>query len=192
MTKSIDFYNNNAQSFFENTINVDMTEFYDEFIPYLAQNSMILDAGCGSGRDTKYFLELGFDVTAFDASMALVELASKTTQIDVKCMIFNDVNWIEKFSGIWACASLLHLDDFYLKSAFSKLFRSLKVHGVMYCSFKYGEIRSVVNDRYFNNKTYLTLKELLSDEQNIVFKKTWITNDKRPRPIRRKVVEYHY
>lgn len=180
MNNSIGFYNNNAHSFFENTIDVDMAELYAEFTVYLSKNSEILDAGCGSGRDSKYFLESGYSVTAIDASMALVKLASKATQLNVKCMTFEDVNWVDKFSGIWACASLLHLNDYELENAFLKLFNALKNHGVLYCSFKYGEINSVVNERFFNNQTELTIKELLRKEQNITFEKTWVTSDKRP------------
>ena len=180
MTSSIDFYNKNADSFFDSTISVDMVELYKEFIPYLADNSEVLDAGCGSGRDSKYFLANGYSVTAFDACMPLVKLASKITLSNVKCMTFDDVDWSEKFCGIWACASLLHLEDDELKSAFLKLLRSLKRHGVLYCSFKYGETKSVVKGRFFNNKTELSLKYLLCEVKNITFEKTWITSDKRP------------
>ena len=145
MSSSIEFYNNNADNFFDSTFNVDMSELYQEFIPYLDKNSQVLDAGCGSGRDSKYFIEHGYEVTAFDASPPLVKLASKIINLDIKCMAFEDIKWEGKFSGIWACASLLHLEDDELKRTFQKLFKSLKKGGALYCSFKYGEINKKVN-----------------------------------------------
>ena len=177
---TLNYYNKNAQFFFENTLDIDMSELYQEFTPHLAINDSILDAGCGSGRDTKYFLSQGFDVTAFDASKPLVDLASATCKISIKCMTFNDVNWVDRFSGIWACASLLHLNDIELKAAFSKLFKSLKSNGFLYCSFKFGENSTVVDGRYFNNKTNDTISKLLINEYKLSIKKTWITKDKRP------------
>ena len=180
MKNSIEFYNNNAKHFFEGTSEVDMTELYAEFTPFIKQGSEILDAGCGSGRDTKYFMSKGYRVIAFDASEELVALASSHCKIDISCMTFNEVDWVEKFSGIWACASLLHLDDVELRNTFSKLIKSLKSTGVIYCSFKYGNTATNHDERYFNNKTEATLKELLGNELPIKFKKCWITNDKRP------------
>jgi SAM-dependent methyltransferase len=180
MSSSIEFYNNNAGNFFDSTFNVDMSELYKEFIPYLDKNSQVLDAGCGSGRDSKYFMEHGYEVTAFDASPPLVKLASKITNLAVNCMTFEDIKWEEKFSGIWACASLLHLDDYELKSAFCKLFRSLNKRGVLYCSFKYGETNTEINGRFFNNMTEQCIKELLYSSQDISFDKFWVTSDKRP------------
>lgn len=180
MISSIEFYNNNADDFFDSTFNVDMSELYEEFIPYLDKNSQILDAGCGSGRDSKYFMDHGYGVTAFDASPPLVKLASKIINLDVKCMAFEDIKWVDKYSGIWACASLLHLDDYDLKSAFYKLFKSLKTSGVLYCSFKYGETNTEANGRFFNNMTEKTLKEVLYKSKNISFEKLWVTSDKRP------------
>jgi len=180
MSISIEFYNNNADNFFDSTFNVDMSELYKEFIPYLDKNSQILDAGCGSGRDSKYFMQREYEVTAFDASPPLVKLASKIIHLDVKCMAFEDIKWEEKFSGIWACASLLHLDDYELNSAFYKLFKSLKKRGVLYCSFKYGETNTEINGRFFNNINEQMIKDLLYKSQNISFEKLWITSDKRP------------
>lgn len=180
MSDSVAFYDENAQEFFDSTVNVDMSELYAEFLPLLPSNGSILDAGCGSGRDTIAFSEKGFDVTAIDASEELVRLVNDVYPIYVQCMSFKEINWIEKFSGIWACASLLHLNDRELKIAFSKLIKALQRSGVMYCSFKYGTTPTKVNSRSFNNKTELTLKELLSDESSINYKRCWVSNDKRP------------
>lgn len=61
--KTIDYYNQNADSFVKGTVSVDFKETQDKFIKSLP-GKRVLDFGCGSGRDTKYFLEAGLDVVA--------------------------------------------------------------------------------------------------------------------------------
>lgn len=61
-----------ADAFIVGTLDVQMQSLYDKFLPHLAAGSHILDAGCGSGRDSRYFLQQGFEVTALDASWPLV------------------------------------------------------------------------------------------------------------------------
>lgn len=68
MHSTIDYYNLNAKNFIESTQNVDMHLAQGRFLRLLDENASILDFGCGSGRDTKYFLEQGYHVTATDGS----------------------------------------------------------------------------------------------------------------------------
>ena len=56
---TLQYYNQNAADFVENTRNVDFLVMQDEFIEGLPAGAKILALGCGSGRDTKYFLEHG-------------------------------------------------------------------------------------------------------------------------------------
>jgi 2-polyprenyl-3-methyl-5-hydroxy-6-metoxy-1,4-benzoquinol methylase len=65
---TIEYYQQNADEFFNGTINVDMSNIYQHFTKDLHANALILDAGCGSGRDSKAFLDMGYKVDAFDAS----------------------------------------------------------------------------------------------------------------------------
>ena len=102
MNKTIDYYNLNAKKFIENTLNADMHITQDRFLRLLAENRFILDFGCGSGRDTKYFLEKGYRVEATDESSELCELASAFTGIEVKEMLFQDLDASGKYEGIWA------------------------------------------------------------------------------------------
>ncbi|HJD58451.1 MAG TPA: class I SAM-dependent methyltransferase [Rickettsia endosymbiont of Ceroptres masudai] len=64
-------------------MNADLSDNYKEFISYLAKQAHILDAGCGVGRDIKYFLSQRYQVTAFDGSTEMVKLATKETGINV-------------------------------------------------------------------------------------------------------------
>ena len=59
---SINYYNQNAQAFFTRTVNADVNDGYSKFLPHLPQKGRILDAGCGSGRDSLYFKNVGFDI----------------------------------------------------------------------------------------------------------------------------------
>ena len=102
MEGTIDFYNLNAENFIENTQNVDMHLAQDKFLQLLNDGAAILDFGCGSGRDTKYFLEKGYLVTATDGSVELCRLASVFTGIEVKEMLFQELDDMDAYDGIWA------------------------------------------------------------------------------------------
>ena len=56
---NIEYYDKNAEKFFESTVGVDFKEEQERFLKYLKRGDKILDFGCGSGRDMKYFLEQG-------------------------------------------------------------------------------------------------------------------------------------
>ena len=84
MDKTIEYYNQNADMFAQGTRLVDFTVVQERFAKMLPVDSRILDFGCGSGRDTKYFLEKGYRVEATDGSSELCKLASAFTGIEVK------------------------------------------------------------------------------------------------------------
>lgn len=122
---TIKYYNDNAASFFAGTVDIDMSELHNKFISYLPEGALVLDAGCGSGRDSLAFQKLGFAVEAFDASEALVKKASELTGMNVQLKQFHEVNEINKFDGIWTCASLLHLPRTELESSMRLLSKAL-------------------------------------------------------------------
>ena len=90
MNTTINYYNLNAKNFIENTQNADMHLTQEKFLQLLPESASILDFGCGSGRDTKYFLEKGYQVAATDGSAELCRLASSFTGIKVKEMLFQE------------------------------------------------------------------------------------------------------
>lgn len=149
--KTIDYYNNNSQSFYERTINADITDSYDKFLKYLAKKAKILDAGCGVGRDTKYFLSKGYDVTAFDASKKMVELSRKETGVQVMHSTFQELNFENMFDGVWAQASLLHIPYDITQEIYQKIHHSLKPNGIFYASYKYGDSYMETDQRDFYN-----------------------------------------
>ncbi|BDU37044.1 SAM-dependent methyltransferase [Vibrio nigripulchritudo] len=172
------YYNQNAQEFFDDTINVDMSTLYSEFTPLLPANGLILDAGCGSGRDTKSFLENGFSVHSIDASKELAVLAEHLTKQPVEVTTFQEFGSQKQFDGVWACASLLHVPMKELPLAFKKLAAPLRLQGVFYCSFKYGREEVIRNGREFTNLDEKLLAQVISNSELKVLK-TWCTSDLR-------------
>ena len=110
MNQTSNYYNQHAQAFFENTYQVEMESLYAPFLRYLPEQALILDLGCGSGRDTLAFKKKGYQVEAIDYSAELVKKARELTGIEVRQQSFYELNEVAKYDGIWACASLLHCE----------------------------------------------------------------------------------
>ncbi len=140
----------------------------------------ILDAGCGSGRDTLAFLERGYEVTAMDASETMAKLASRHTGRPVLHMSFDEMQFQTRFGGVWACASLLHVPRQCMPSVLDRFVLALKAGGVMYASFKYGEKEVVRNDRLFNDYSEDKFRRLLDTRPEIELVRLWLTVDLRP------------
>ena len=179
MNPTIDYYNLNAENFIENTQNVDMYLAQDRFLRLLDENASILDFGCGSGRDTRYFLDKGYQVTATDGSAELCRRASVFTGIEVKEMMFEELDEIDTYDGIWACSSILHLPKIELLPVICKMCMALKDSGVIYTSFKYSEFEGVRNGRYFTDFTEDSCKEFIAKIPELTIEDYWITDDVR-------------
>ena len=177
--ETLNYYNEKAVSFSESTVHVDFTETQQTFLDCLPSHAHILDFGCGAGRDTKYFLEQGCRVTAVDGSEALCKIASEYTGIQVKQMLFQNLDETEKYDGIWACASILHLKKTELPDVLVKMRNALKKQGIIYTSFKYGDFEGVRNGRYFTDFTEELFADFMKDIPGLTIEKTWITGDVR-------------
>jgi SAM-dependent methyltransferase len=139
-----------------------------------------LDFGCGSGRDAKYFLDQGYTVEASDGSEELCKLASIYTGIPVRHLRFEELSEVQKYNGVWACASILHLPIEALKDVLIKIAAALKENGVLYTSFKYGEFEGFRNDRYFTDMTEEKFEELQTDIGGFTIAEQFVTTDVRP------------
>ena len=180
MTNTINYYNQNAENFIANTQNADMHPTQERFLRLLDANTSILDFGCGSGRDTKYFLEKGYQVTATDGSAELCRLASEFTGIKVKEMLFDELDAMNQYDGIWACSSILHLPKKELLPVIQKMCEALKDNGIIYTSFKYGDFEGERNGRYFTDFTEKTFREFIEKIPKLMIEEHWITSDVRP------------
>lgn len=179
MDDTLDYYNQNAVSFAENTLHADMHPVQEKFLALLNEGDSILDFGCGSGRDTMYFLEKGYHVSAADGSAECVRLASAYTGIEVKEMLFQDLSEIRAYDGIWACASILHLPKRELAPVLQKMRDALKDSGVIYTSFKYGKFEGWRDGRYFTDFTENTFQDFIREIPALSVEEYWITSDVR-------------
>ena len=152
----------------------------ERFLQRLRRNASILDFGCGSGRDTRFFLEKGYHVTATDGSAEICRLASAFTGIEVKQMLFQELDETNIYDGIWACSSILHLPKNELLSVMRKMCAALKDAGIIYTSFKYGDFEGERNGRYFVDFTEDAFRDFIKEVPEIIIVERWITGDVRP------------
>ncbi len=178
--ETLDYYNQSPETFFAGTRTADMSDTRARFSAHLPLGGIILDFGCGSGRDTKAFLQAGYRVEASDGSAELCELASAYTGIRVRQMLFNELDASERYDGIWACASILHLPRMELADVLGRIEKALKHGGVLYTSFKYGTFEGIRAGRYFTDFTEETLEEFWGPATSMRIFDKWITRDVRP------------
>ena len=177
---TINYYNEMSQEFIDSTVNVDFTMTQNKFMNKLQAGCHILDFGCGSGRDSKYFINKGFQVTAIDGSIELCKYASELTGLNVKHMYFQELCDIDVYDAIWACSSILHLPYYDLKDVMAKMIVALKQNGIIYTSFKYGKYEGERNGRYFIDMDDDKFKNFIINYPNITVEELWITGDVRP------------
>lgn len=180
MSSTIDYYNQNAQAFIASSIDADVRDLYDKFLPDIPAGGRILDAGCGTGRDTLAFRDLGYLVDAFDASEEMVKHSRSLTGVDVKLDTFMSFDSEADYDGIWACASLLHVPRSELTSTIKKLVSHLKDGGHFYFSMKLGDGDRKVNGRTFTDFSIENIADLIEDIDKIILRGFWITDDVRP------------
>ena len=176
---TLDYYNKNSEEYFNSTLNVDMTNTYKPFLKLVPKDGKILDLGCGSGRDSMNFMKLGYEVIAVDGAKKLAKRASVLLGKEVIVSTFEELELKEKFHGIWACASLLHIKREDLKIVLNNLYNNLDDKGVFYMSFKYGE-KEYVDDknRYFNCFTDESIISFINENTKFNILDLYITEDK--------------
>lgn len=177
---TLGYYDSHADEFYKSTVNAEFAIIQERFLAKLRKGSYILDFGCGSGRDTKVFLEKGYRVDAVDGSRELCRLAAEYTGIKIRNMLFQELSEEDRYNGIWACSSILHLPVNELAGVMRRMVIALKENGIIYTSFKYGTFSGERNERYFTDMTETAFAELLSEIDGLEVEEQWITPDVRP------------
>ena len=184
---TLNYYDENAVEFACQTVSIDMHDLYELFLNQLPQRSTqsILDVGCGSGRDANYFAKQGYNVTAIDASAELIQwarqhhISSRITWYDLDFSSIEKHPWKNKFTGIWACASLLHVPFLELPFIINSLLETLADEGMMYLSFKYGKVERVDEERFFCDMNESRWKAIVAKIPQVIEYKIWLSADKR-------------
>lgn len=171
---TIEYFNEKAEKCFQDAFTITERTNQDHFLSLLDPGASILDFGCGSGRDTAYFREKGFTVTPTDGSEGMCRFASEYLKTPVRLLEFNELDDVEMYDGIYASASIMHLEYEKLLEVFPKMIRALKPGGIIYVSFKYGEEDGFLGKRYYcymNEKRFAEMmaqfEELSIEEQGI-------------------------
>jgi 2-polyprenyl-3-methyl-5-hydroxy-6-metoxy-1,4-benzoquinol methylase len=166
--ETINWYNENAKIYFDETKDFSMKKEYPPFLAYLPKGGKILDAGCGSGRDSKEFKDMGYNVTAFDASEELTKLASEHTGLNVISTTFDKFKSDEKFDGIWACTSLLHVPKKDFEKSFLNMTDHLNSGGVLYAWLKTGTTEEFdKKGRFFNYVSRDDIEKIISKHDDL-------------------------
>lgn len=173
------YYKEHAKDFIDNTFNCDMSTQYCFFEKHLNKKGTILDVGFGSGRDSIYFKSKGYDVYSIDPEEEFVLHAKELGLKKAYRTRVEDIDFVNKFDGIWACASLLHISSSDLASVFKKLDIALKDKGILYVSFKYGDYEGIRNGRFFLDLNEEKVATFIKDT-HLMIKEILITKDVRP------------
>ena len=176
---TIQYYDEHAVEFYNGTVTADMKELQNRFLTYLPKHGKVLDAGCGSGRDSKSFLEAGFQVEAFDASEKLCTFAEKLIIHPVRCLCFEEMDYVNEFDGVWASASLLHVSKKELPGILVRIHQSLKKDGILYASFKEGCKETKKGERFFSNYSREEICEVFKEKGLFDIIECFTTSDVR-------------
>ena len=177
---SVNYYDAHAKEYAELTVNADMSHAYEKFLRYLRKDAAMLDAGCGSGRDSLFFIKKGYDVTMLDASAGMCKCAEELTGRKALCMRFDEIDFVNQFDGIWACASLLHVSEKELENVLAIFHRALKRDGVLYASWKYGEAERCDGERFYCDMTEEKLRRVLARVDLFDSLECWVAEDALP------------
>ena len=177
--QTVEYYEKNAAAFIESTIDADVSELYRPFEELLTPGCRILDLGCGSGRDSKYFAGKGYDVVALDPSSAMCTQTKTFAHVPVYAMKAEEIQFTNVFDGIWACASLLHVPRNEQENTLKKIAVALKDNGILYASWKYGDQNREVDGRLFTNMTSSLLFDMIKRIPEYTVINMWRTRDVR-------------
>lgn len=179
-SQTLDYCDANAEAFASSTVDVDFSSVQQRFASLPPLGARVLDFGCGSGRDSRYFLKAGFDVTAIDGSAELCKIARQLTGLPVRHELFQELSETEAYDGIWACSSILHLPKDELTDVLRRMVAAAKPGGVIYTSFKYGDFEGMRNGRYFTDFTEEGFRSFIEPIEGIAIEDYWVTGDVRP------------
>ncbi len=172
------YYESNAERYAEETFSADMSEQYQRFLPLLKKGAKILDVGSGSGRDVCYFQKQGYQVTALEPSKNLCREIRKVFPGEIVCSDIQNYRSTERYDGIWACASLIHLQEEEILCFFKKIDMYLNNNGIVYASGKSGIFTGEVEDgRFFLEFTEQLVEKILTVNKQLKLEQLWYTED---------------
>lgn len=158
------YYEEHAKEYFEKTKCLSVNHLRKTFLSLLPPRAKILDLGCGSGRDLKYFGSLGYEAVGLEQSEALRKHAQEYSGA---CVLGGDMLHLpfteESFDALWCCASLVHFTRTELRQALVEIVRVAKKGAVLFLSWKEGRKKiKGIDGRSFFLYNQKSLKPLIS------------------------------
>ncbi|KQS68094.1 SAM-dependent methyltransferase [Rhizobium sp. Leaf371] len=135
---TLSFYDREAEAYAEWSGRDRDGEALESFMGLLGKGARVLELGCGGGHDSRRLLDRGFDVLPTDGAPEMARQAERRLGRPVRVMRFLELDAVDAFDGVWACACLLHAPRADLAPILQRIHRALRPGGVLYASFKEG------------------------------------------------------
>ena len=148
--RTLAFYQGHAEAYAAASAGVSMIRHGRSFALRLPRGGRVLDLGCGSGRDLSMLRSFGLDPVGLDyvGSLARAAVARSHERVvvgDLRQLPFVPAS----FHGVWASASLLHVDRTEILDTLLEARRALRPGGVLFASVKLGAGLLEEQDRTF-------------------------------------------
>ncbi len=133
-----DTYNKIAEDWYKDHLDEWWIPGAEKFLSFLKKGDRILDAGCGPGIKSGFFVDRGFKVLGVDFSEKMIEIAKRDfAQARFSVLDLHEVEKLEgKFDGIFLQAVLLHFPKKEAKNILRKLTHKLESGGILHISVK--------------------------------------------------------
>ena len=139
-TQTLQHYSERAESFRDGTLGHDVSQNIAALLQHIEGKPpfVILDFGCGPGRDLKTFVEFGHAPVGLEGSARFAAMA-RETGCEVWEQDFLALDLPDRhFDGIFANASLFHVPSQELPRVLLELHAALKPRGVLFSSNPHG------------------------------------------------------
>ena len=136
----MNYYTENPKEYFDRTFSLNPSSFLGPVAERLSSGAMVMDVGCGSGRDLLWFKNKGFEVIGFERSAGLAKLAREHSDVEVIEGDFEtyDFSFISA-DAIISSGSLVHVEHERLADILKNIVQALEEHGIFYVSLKQGK-----------------------------------------------------
>lgn len=155
---TLEHYNQRAETFWESTRDHDVSQNIAALLRSIEGEPpfVILDFGCGPGRDLKAFADLGHIAIGLEGAAPFAAMARQHSGCTVWQQDFLKLDLPERhFDGVFANASLFHVPGQELPRVLRQLHACLKPGGVLFSSNPHGQ-----NTEGWNGERYCVYHDL--------------------------------
>jgi SAM-dependent methyltransferase len=157
-SQTVDTYNKSAIAMaakFDN-IGIRISDINETFNFVHKKNPIVLEIGCGNGRDAQEIVKRTDRYLGIDISSELIRLArEKVPQGKFEVQDIENFEFPKELDVVFAFASLIHVDKMHLSGIMENISKSLASEGIVMLSLKYSDAYEEVTNRdEFGIRTY--------------------------------------